>query len=166
MKYTLEIYTENPELRELYSHRANHASDAGVDLYTPADSVFRYGETQLVDLEVKCRMVDENGSTVSYYLYPRSSVVKTPLQLANSVGIIDKDYRGNIKAGFRCIPTRDVIQSWASGVQEEQLYRVYKGDRLVQICAPDLSPLRVRLVDSLDETARGSGGFGSTGGTS
>ena len=44
---------------------------------------------------------------VSYYLYPRSSVsTKTPLRLANSVGIIDSGYRGNIKAVF------DINQSY------------------------------------------------------
>ena len=40
-------------------------------------------------------MRDQNNKT-SYYLYPRSSISKTPLIQTNSVGIIDKDYRGNV----------------------------------------------------------------------
>ena len=39
-----------------------------------------------------------NDKNIGYYLYPRSSISKTPLILANSVGIIDSGYRGNIKA--------------------------------------------------------------------
>ena len=84
---------------------------------------------------------------IAYYLYPRSSVVKTGFRLANSVGIIDSGYRGNLMAYF------DVIKN----------DRIEVNQRLVQICAPDLKPFKVELVDSLDETERGHGGFGSTG---
>ena len=69
--------------------------------------------------------------------------------LANSVGIIDSGYRGNILAA--------VDNIW------DQPYDLKKGTRLFQICAPDLTPINVELVDSLDETVRGAGGFGSTG---
>jgi len=101
----------------------------------------------MVSMKIKCRMLDENGECVSYFLYPRSSISKTPLMLANSVGIIDANYRGEIIAALRCM---------------ESKYTVSQGTRLVQICAPNLGKIRVELVDSLDETDRGSGGFGST----
>ena len=85
---------------------------------------------------------------MSYYLYSRSSIVKTPLRLANSVGIIDAGYRGNIMAYVDNIKTEDYI--------------VERGTRLFQICSGDLSPLTFEMVNQLSETTRGIGGFGST----
>ena len=41
-------------------------------------------------------MMNKDEKNVSYYLYPRSSIIKTPLRMSNSVGIIDAGYRGNI----------------------------------------------------------------------
>ena len=54
----------------------NHSSDSGVDLYVTEDVVFKPGETIIVDLKVKSRMVDSMGNTLPYYLYPRSSISK------------------------------------------------------------------------------------------
>ena len=73
--------------------------------------------------------------------------------MANSVGIIDKNYRGNIMAKVRNIPETDPAEP----------YLVQEGTRLFQLCSPDLSPLKVKVVDQLSETSRGEGGFGSTG---
>jgi dUTPase len=92
-----------------------------------------------------------------YYMYPRSSLCKTDLRLANSVGIIDSGYRGNLKGFFDIVPL-------ARG--RPQGHDVAFGNRITQICAPGLQPIYVVLVDSreaLGETARGSGGFGSSG---
>ena len=84
-------------------------------------------------------------------MYPRSSISKTQLRLANSTGIIDAGYRGNLMAMF------DV----------EESHTGTKFDRYIQICAPSLVPIIVEIVDSLEdlgeETERGTGGFGSTG---
>lgn len=87
-----------------------------------------------------------------FYMYPRSSVSKTPLRLSNSVGIIDAGYRGNLGAFVDNISANN--------------YNVEKGTRLFQICAPNLEPIHVELVSSendLGNSERGSGGFGSTG---
>ena len=88
---------------------------------------------------------------VGYFLYPRSSTgTKTPLRLANSLGIIDAGYRGNYIAAFDNI--------------REAVFTVDRLQRLVQICPPNLTyPLRVELVEELEQTERGAGGFGSTG---
>lgn len=87
-----------------------------------------------------------------FYLYPRSSISKTCLRLANSTGIIDSGYRGNL------IAMMDVVY------EEEYFVNAY--DKLVQICAPGLVPVVVRVVGTEAElgekTARGEGGFGST----
>ena len=93
-------------------------------------------------------------SAVGYYLYPRSSTgTKTPLRLANSVGIIDSGYRGHIIA---------VFDNW-----KEENYCIEPYQRMVQLCPPNLTyPVYVQMVDSEEElgfTRRGAGGFGSTG---
>ena len=77
--------------------------------------------------------------------------------MANSVGIIDSEYRGNIMAKVRNIPIKEKI------VGNRDIFTIEKGTRLFQICSPDLSPLKVKCVDELSTTSRGSGGFGSTG---
>ena len=85
-----------------------------------------------------------------YYLYARSSVSKRGIILVNSVGIIDSGYRGPLMAAFYNTKKEPVT--------------IESGDRIVQICMPDLSyNFNVTLVDSLDETERGEGGLGSTG---
>lgn len=152
--YRLEVRCLVPGLRSAYEKRANHASDAGVDLFVPETTHIPAGEVRLVDMGIQCRMLRKStGETVSYYLYPRSSIVKTPLQLANSVGIIDKDYRGNIKGAMRCLYSPQTVEG----------HTIQEMERLVQLCGPTLEPVEVVLVESLDETVRGSGGFGSTG---
>lgn len=135
--------------------------DAGFDLFVPAgtDPVVEGRATRKVDHQVKASMTwvqrDGNEMSVAFYLYPRSSTgTKTPLRLANSVGIIDAGYRGSLIA---------VFDNWS-----DEAYEIDEGQRLVQVCPPDLSnyPLHVTLVDTEEElgaTERGDGGFGSTG---
>jgi dUTP pyrophosphatase len=91
-----------------------------------------------------------------YYLYPRSSIYKTPLRMANETGIIDSGYRGSIMGMFDC-KVGENYNNWAAK----------KYDRITQICAPGLIPIIVNIVDNAHElsetTSRGTGGFGSTG---
>ena len=124
--------------------------DSGFDLFCPRDLTLPPTQTSFIDLGIQCAAYDSpTTSPKPFYVYPRSSLSKTPLRLANSVGIIDSGYRGNILAA--------VDNIW------DQNFQLRRGTRLFQICAPDLSPFTVELVDSLDETVRGAGGFGSTG---
>ena len=171
MVYTLEILPENEEVKSWYESRSNFSSDAGVDLYIPEDLEFNLGETKFVNLKIKCRMLNSEGNTVSYYLYPRSSISKTPLILANHVGIIDADYRGSCIAALRYIPNETDLYyiSTCHNIFLEKYddpiefrYNVDKKSKLVQICSPILEKIQIKLVDSLDETERGEGGFGST----
>ena len=145
----LLIKTDNITLGEQYvNHSHYHEGDSGLDLFCPTDILVKAGETVKIDLQIQCEALKDNQKNVSYYLYPRSSIVKTPLRLANSVGIIDAGYRGNIMAFVDNIKTEDYI--------------VESGTRLFQICSSDLSPLTFELVNSLSDTSRGQGGFGST----
>lgn len=164
--FELKIYTENQELRNKIQEKACEINasfhnkqypDAGLDLFTPIQYFISPNTTEKIDLQVKCAMFLHNykngPSPVSYYLYPRSSTgSKTKLRLANSVGIIDSGYRGNIIAVFDNIgQTNEVVSRWS---------------RIVQICSPTLEPFMVTLVDTsteLGETTRNINGFGSTG---
>ena len=129
--------------------------DAGFDVFTPISEVVNPGQNVWIDMKIKAAafIKDEFGDLripVSYYMYPRSSISKTPLRLSNSVGVIDSGYRGPLMASFYNTRSEPV--------------EIKQGTRLVQICMPDLSyDFSVKLVESLDETKRGEGGFGSTG---
>jgi dUTP pyrophosphatase len=107
----------------------------------------------MVSMEVKCEMRTVEGKPLSYYMYPRSSISKTPLMLANHVGIIDSGYRGELIGAFRNL------------AGPENAYTIQKNTRILQVCHPELKPIYVKLVDEseLSNTERGSGGFGSTG---
>jgi dUTP pyrophosphatase len=178
----LKLYVRD-DLRSLYEeHVQKHNqsleddmyTNAGFDLYIPEKTVFdNMIQSKFVNLGVKCDMIyckknmahilsyadsetpdDELPVGISYktgfYIYPRSSMSKTPLMLANHVGIIDSGYRGELIAALRSF---------------EEGYVIQERTRLLQICHPTLCPVFVVLVSEseLGTTARGEGGFGSTG---
>ena len=156
---TLLIKPENENVKSYYkNHSSYNKGDSGLDLFVPEDIEVKCGETVFVDLQIKCELLDKENKNISYYLYPRSSISKTPLILANSVGIIDAGYRGSIKAAVKYIPSYDDIKS-----DEGSIYIIKKGTRLFQLCSPDLKELNFKLSNTLSETSRGEGGFGSTG---
>jgi len=150
------VNTNNDDLSlcdRYYDHGHFHEGDSGIDLFCPDRVIVEAGETKFIDLKIQCQMLkhmhpDNFEIPVSYYLYPRSSICRTPLRLANSVGIIDAGYRGNIIA---CV----------DNIKNEE-YIIEAGTRLFQICSSDLSPIRFEIVNSLPGTTRGIGGFGST----
>ena len=129
--------------------------DAGVDLFFPNSVRIPAGKSELVDFEIQCEMLDTTAGVprihknVSFMLVPRSSIWRTSLRQANSIGIIDAGYRGHIMVPVDNISNEDYI--------------IKPGERLFQIVHPLLKPIEVELTDTLSETERGSGGFGSTG---
>lgn len=150
----LPLYRDAVNRMNTKEYKDNKHKDSGFDLFFPKEEYFEPGSTRLIDLGIKCaayKVTDDEKEEIPmpFYLYPRSSIYKTTLRLANSVGIIDSGYRGNIKAAFDNFS--------AGGVCVETLARG------VQICMPDLMPFEVKLVEQLDKTNRGDGGFGSTG---
>ena len=147
----LSILPLNNEIKEMYeSHSTYHEGDSGLDLFFTEDINVDVNETKIISLGIKCEAWPSKNKehTISYYLYPRSSISKTPLRMANSVGIIDAGYRGYIKVAVDNI--------------SNEPYTIKKGQRLFQICSPTLQPLSFELSTSLSETNRGEGGFGST----
>ena len=142
----LFIKPHNDIAREFYhNHGHFHNGDAGLDLYVLNDIHFEPGETKAIKLGISC----EPDDGISYYLFPRSSISKTPLRMANSIGLIDGGYRGEIMAVCDNIKSED--------------YTVEKGQRLFQLVAADSSPIEYELVAEIEKTTRGTGGFGSTG---
>jgi dUTP pyrophosphatase len=162
----IAVNINNPNLVELYkkyvdSHNKSMLNDpfpnAGFDLFVPEDLTFDKEITaKFVDLQIKCEMISFNNDPTGFLVHPRSSISKTPLMLANHTGIIDSGYRGSLIGAFRWLKS--------SNSQDNQ-YVVERHTRLLQICHPSLCRIFVNLVDEndLSTTARGAGGFGSTG---
>jgi dUTPase len=166
--YEAKIEEHNKKIHE------SQYPDSGFDLFIPFD----YSEHDLgytsnrissltfrAPLGVKCSMTHFNTTynksmPSGYYLYPRSSIVKTPFRLSNSVGIIDSGYRGELMAVV------DNINSESNDIKTYLSQHMPPMSRMFQICSPTLQPFMVKIVDSeekLGVTERGSGGFGSTG---
>ena len=99
-------------------------------------------------------------------VFPRSSIRKTGLQLSNSVGVIDSGYRGEIQATFNKIfggegMYDEMKVNNASHTNVNDWYKV--GDRIVQIMIIPHPDIQFEEADTLSDTERGEGGFGSTG---
>jgi len=168
MEIKIFVDSDNVELKEKYyeasvSHNNKILSnpehyDAGFDMYLPAYINLDNIQQIKVDYQIKCcaYIVKSSSYTRStaFYTYGRSSISNTALRLANNQGIIDAGYRGNLMAKF------DIVRG------EYPKYH-QKYSRLMQICAPNLMPIRVEIVEKLEDlgeqTERVTGGFGSTG---
>ena len=158
--YELEILNLGSE-KQFYPLALYNRSDdnAGFDLHCSVDT-FVGTTTTFIPFEITVRLVKveamPNGESNEYlktdshfWLVPRSSIYKTGLMMANSVGVIDKSYRGELKAPVWSMTGETKVQC---------------GDRLFQIVAPDMGWIRhVRTVDVLPNTVRGQSGFGSSG---
>ena len=134
-----------PDIRNLYASQSDTNSNSGFDLYLPEMTVFPPGKVTYVDFGLQMMTSEGTG----FFLLPRSSISKTPLRLANSVGLIDPTYRGNLMAALENTSSGEIT--------------IHAGTRLMQVCLPSLKPFRVEWADYLPATARGAGGFGSTG---
>ena len=92
-------------------------------------------------------------------IFPRSSICKLDMQLTNSVGVIDSDYRGEIKAVFWAIPHME-----RGNIKWEKGYFMYEpGDRFGQLVIVPIPEVEYVEVEELSVTERGAGGYGSTG---
>lgn len=125
-----------------------HATDAGFDLYCTSREV-NWEKRQLV---CHTGLAFEIPEGYVGLLFPRSSVSNKPLMMANSVGVVDSCYRGEVTAKFNITDTR---QSAFSHYQE--------GDRIAQMIIIPYPEIEFEEADSLSESDRGTGGYGSTG---
>lgn len=160
--YTLNLFPVSEEAREQYltllggeSKKFPDNANAGFDLVLAEDYTYDNDKGLpsffLAKLGVRGVMVNNfTSQTVHYWLAPRSSIWKNGVTLANSMGVIDRTYRGELMAALQRVDTNTL----------------QKNTRLVQILAPDMGHIsEVRLCSEaeLDKTSRGEGGFGSTG---
>lgn len=133
---------------------------AGYDLYADADEHMycHYGkyllrENETVRFPTGIAMAIPKGYVG--LIYPRSGkAINNGLRLANCVGVIDSDYRGEIKVALHL----DSMDRYPYNK-----FEIAPGDRIGQIIFKKYEEADFQVVDELDETERGAGGFGSTG---
>ncbi len=148
----LTIECEHTDISNLYIGTSkNYHSDSGFDLYCPCDIVVPEMSIGFkINLQIKVMLRDKDGTNKPFMLCPRSSMgAKTPLRLSNSIGIIDKDYRGDI------IGIVDNISNKSFAIQ--------KYDRLFQIVPFHGNGVSNVVLGTVSETTRGELGIGSTG---
>jgi len=158
----LKIYIHQNDIRNYYEEKVNihnnnilsDTPDSGFDLALPKDFSLDQLISNKIKLGVSASMYTPGYGFEGYYLYPRSSISKTPMRLANSVGIIDSGYRGEIMAVVDLANSSTIP------------FNIAFKERYFQLCHPSLRPFRVEIVNNIDDlglSERGSGGFGSTG---
>lgn len=129
-------------------HRATQGS-AGLDLSACMDEPITLAPGNLAMIPTGLAVALPSADCVAL-IYARSGLaVRHGIALSNGVGVVDSDYRGEIKVGLCNVGSEP--------------YTIQPGERIAQmVIAPVLLP-SVLEVDELDATDRGEGGFGSTG---
>ena len=119
------------------------SGSAGFDLCA-TESVHLDDHVHMMNLEIACQI------PFGFYgkLVVRSSMAKRGIMLAHGTGVIDSDYRGDIHA-----PLYSRLRGGS---------KIEKGERIVQLLICPVERLQLEEVDDLEQTSRGSGGFGST----
>lgn len=125
-----------------------HPGDAGVDLCTTEDVIIEPGERVLVGTGIAIALP---MGTVGL-IHPRSGLAaKAGLSVVNTPGTVDAGYRGEIKV---CLINHD----------PRTAIELRRGDRIAQLLVQRVELVDFAEVDDLDDTARGTGGYGSSGG--
>lgn len=128
--------------------RATQGS-AGMDLCACIEAPVTIAPQQLVTIPTGIAIALPNSGCVAL-LFGRSGLgVKHGITLSNSVGVIDSDYRGEVKVGLCNL--------------SDTPYTIQPDERIAQLVITPVLPLPVQVTEELDETERGEGGFGSTG---
>lgn len=140
----LEVRRLDPDLP---LPRYAHEGDAGFDLYAAEDVVLGPFQRALVPTGIAVAIPEGYAG----FVQPRSGLaIRAGLSLVNTPGLIDSHYRGEIKIiAINLDPTEPI--------------RITRGDKIAQFVIQPVERAALVEVDSLDETARGEGGFGSTG---
>ena len=119
---------------------------AGMDITSNEDVTLMPGQFKIVKTGLACAV--EEGYEVQ--VRPRSGMAcKHGITVINTPGTIDSDYRGEIGVGLINL--------------SQGQFDIKKGDRIAQLVVNKIEQPEIEIVEELDETDRGSGGFGSTG---
>lgn len=124
-----------------------YAGDAGLDLRSNEDVILRPFERRLITTGLAVAIPDGYAG----FVQPRSGLAyREGLSMANTPGLIDAHYRGELKVcAINLDPKHDI--------------HVERGERIAQLVIQRVPVVTLREVDELDETDRGTGGFGSSG---
>lgn len=143
--YSIELPIQLEEGAQLPTYA--HDDDAAADLYALEDTYLNahsYGNKIRTGVHIQ---LPEGWLAL---IIPRSSIgAKTPFRLSNSVGLIDSGYRGELGVLYDNVSFSDAS--------------IKKGDRIAQLLVMPSYRFKAKLVESLEDSDRGSGGFGSTG---
>jgi dUTP pyrophosphatase len=138
-----------------------NATDAGYDIVAIDDGVV--SKEGFIQYRTGLSVCPDIGYHIE--IFPRSSISKYDLVLANSIGLVDNGYRGEILVRFKA-----VLRAIAPEVNNEDylivpdIYNKYKkGDKIAQLVIRKTEEANFVIVDTLTESDRGTGGFGSTG---
>lgn len=124
-----------------------YEGDAGLDLRSAEDVVLKPFERRLVSTGLAIAIPDGYAG----FVQPRSGLaLREGLSMANTPGLIDAHYRGELKV---C----------AINLDPEREIHITKGERIAQLVIQKVPRVSLMEVNSLDETDRGVGGFGSSG---
>jgi dUTP pyrophosphatase len=125
---------------------AQHPGDAGLDLYAVADVEVAPGQRTMVPTGVAVAIPHGHAGLV----LPRSGLAsRSGLTLANAPGLIDAGYRGEIICAVVNLDRETPVQ-------------IAQGDRIAQLVVVAIPEVKPTWAEELSDTARGSGGFGST----
>ena len=140
MKIKIKLLGENSKIP-----KKAHKADAGFDLTAASKDVNTYSNIISYGTGISINIPEGFVGLI----YPRSSIYKKDLSLVNSVGVIDAGYRGEIGVVLK-------------NLGEEEM-AIEKNMRIAQMLIQPVVSAAITEADSLDDTARGEGGFGSTG---
>ncbi|MBM6927415.1 dUTP diphosphatase [Pseudoflavonifractor phocaeensis] len=147
---TLKLKAVSPKAgKEIpFPTRATEGS-AGLDLRACLEEPVTIAPRQLVTIPTGVAMALPGQEYVGL-IFARSGLgVKHGVSLSNGVGVIDSDYRGELKVGLTNL--------------SDVPYTIQPGDRIAQLVVTPVALPQVEIVTELDDTGRGTGGFGSTG---
>lgn len=114
------------------------------DLYSVENTTLQPGETKLISTGLKVAHIP-TGFRLS--IFDRSGFRAKGI-FGSSVGIIDEDYRGELKV-ILFNSTKNIVE-------------IKSGDRIAQMCLEEVQPVEYSFTETFEETERGEGGFGST----
>jgi len=152
--------------------RPQHKGDAGYDIIATSEPIIKGDIYQgdfyksVLYIEYETDLILEPDENLFSFVFPRSSISKYNLHLCNSVGVIDSGYRDTIKVRFNYIPQPEnyyVMESknFLLAIDKSKIYK--KGDKIAQlIFSKHIHP---EIIDSqsISDSTRGLGSFGSTG---
>jgi dUTP pyrophosphatase len=126
---------------------ARHPGDAGLDLHAAVDAVVAPGERAMIPTGVAVAIPEGHAALV----LPRSGLAsKQGLTLANAPGLIDAGYRGEVVCAVVNLDPSEAVS-------------ISVGDRIAQLMIVELPAVEPTWAEDLPDSARGDGGFGSTG---